>query len=507
MKKNLLAFMAVIIASTLYFYGQKLNVNSDLVKWGEDVKLEDKSSRYDYIGSIDGNDYYAFGYYSSGMMRRFNRVGFMKVKDGVMVAQNNDYIKLPLGSLVATLVLDDELCILYQQENKKADAFELRSIRVDKNTLKQRTDNVLISVDLKKNSNQDIAFFPSSDRKCFAAMLMTREKKSDLMQVRLFYYDSNMNEVWNSGYSSQSDAMITPLAVVPTSHGSIYILSKQTEYEKGEKSKLYTQSETATAPFVIAKITEDNVTEQVIDQSFPCSQARLFEVDENKLFIAFSNRLLLTSVEYNFETEGVVVLPDLKYAQDKQKTYWSIDKIIQLDNGNVVVLATDDYVSIVTDNTIKLSKIYAASNTYYGRNFYILCYNADKAELVYSKMISRAVMSYSNYAIGFGQYENILLFSDENDVYAVYNADRSDNDLSDEVFIESQTMLPGDTRKATGNMVKISENGEVTLTSIVPCKELGLVFSPAISFKSADKTIQINAIKGKSITFGELILK
>ena len=501
----LFAFAAFVAAFCTH--SQELTINSDAVSWGEDIKLADKNTRYDYLGTIGGEDYYAFGYYSTGTKGHFNKVGFLKVKDGVLISQTKDYIKIPRGSLVETMVLKDELCVIYEQTSKKNKVFELKIIKIDKNTLKQKTDEVLISVDLVKKHYHEVALFHSKDKKNHAAMLMTKDNKSDRMSVHLFYYNSNMKEQWNNSYSPSQDVDMTLLNVMPTSDNAIYILSKQEKEKAKEKNRMYNEDETSSSSCIIAKVTENNALELTLDGTFPSRQAKMFEIQPNKLFIAFNNSLNFAAVEYDFDKAICRSLSGLSHKQGKQKTYWSIDKIIQLDNGNVVTLLTDDYVVIVTERINMSLKLYRGLFTYYGRNFNILCFDVDKNKLLYDKYISRAVTSEAQFPIGHGRYENILLFNDKNDVYAVYNAGREDNDLSNEVFLSSQITLPKQSKKATGNMIKIDETGDnVTVTSIVPCKELGLIFSPAISFKSSGKTIQINAISNKTITFGEMLL-
>jgi hypothetical protein len=483
----------------MHIHGQELEINSDLVKWGEDYKAPDKTARYDYIGTIEGTDYYSYGYYTDeGMMRRLNRIGFMRVQNGKVLSESDDYIKLPYLSLVKAMTLKNELCILYEVKNKSDDSFEFRMKKIDKTTFKEQQDTILFRVDLKKKHKQKVLFMPSQTGNNYVALLTSTDKKYDLMTLTLFYYNAEMQEQWQTKYSSKQDFKITPLDVLASDCGKVYMISKKTDDETTEDSKMYYDYELGEAPCLLSIISPNDITEINLPETYPSLQANIFEIDTNRLYIAFSHRKRYASIEYNLESKTSKSFSSFNYAQSKGKTFWTVKKIIKSDNGNIVSLVCDDYEMEIL-NTASQERHF-----FNGRNFYILCHNP-QTDTLYTKMISRAVHSSAFCDIDYGRYEGILFFGYKNNVYAIYNADRNYDDLSNVILLESSPTRTGS--QIVANMIKINEMGQTTLTGLVPYKELGLMFSPAMSFRSDAKTIQINSLKGKHITFGELSLE
>ena len=100
---------------------------SQKIQWGQEYKADDKTSIYDYIGNIEDNNYFAFGYKTTGFLRRFNRIGFMKVNSNNVKSYTDEYIEIPLFSLIGSFTTVNNIAVLYHgiRQNSTKNAFFL----------------------------------------------------------------------------------------------------------------------------------------------------------------------------------------------------------------------------------------------------------------------------------------------------------------------------------------------------------------------------------------------
>ncbi|MDR1846534.1 MAG: hypothetical protein LBR17_00230 [Bacteroidales bacterium] len=491
--------LSVLFASlSMICFGQTIEMKTNLVRWNDKYKI-DNGTRYDYIGTIEEEDFYAFGYYTTtGFQARFNRLGFMKVKDGKVLLYNEDYIKIPRNSLEHVLTTETDIAVIYNNEDDDRDMYQLRCKKIDKNTLKEKTDNVLLEFEKRKNSEQSLMVIPSKNKGNYALLLFASEKKSDKASLRTFYFDRNFELLWQHQYITEQEKVIAPLNVLPNESGSIYVISKVMQEEFYNKKRRNDKEEEYTS-FVIAKLSENNMEEHLIEGKFPCREAEMYEIKSNEIFIACGNRKQFSGITFDISQENIINTSSFEYKLDKEETFWSISQILPLKNENLVVVVEDNYTLITTSTSVP------TSYNYCGRNFYTLCvnpYNNNKP--LYNQMVSRAIGNFSQWKSGGGQYEKPMFFTKGNDLYAIYNADIRDNDYSGEVFTDVNIDVMRSARNVVTNMLHLNETGEAKIVSIFSYKDSDLLFSANISHLRSDGILQIGSIVKKVAVFGEL---
>lgn len=456
---------------------------SQKIQWGQEYKADDKTSIYDYIGNIEDNNYFAFGYKTTGFLRRFNRIGFMKVNSNNVKSYTDEYIEIPLFSLIGSFTTVNNIAVLYQKENKDNDANEVRCKIIDKNTLTENSEKVLLSFNTQRKDDASINVFHSKDKSKIAVSYYNYNRKSEESYLVFTVFDNTLDKLWANQYTTKQEGMVSILDVETTNEGDIYVLSKV----KGEKTKI-----------ILTKINGDELDEKVVSNDLDFNNARLYVINNNTVFIADNSKGKFTGITYNLGNSEITNTVSFEYLKDKG-TYWGIKDIYKLENGNLVTVVEDSYLHIEESTTAP------ATYTYYNRNFYSICVNPNEGKIVYNQLLSKATRYFNRYKTGCGQFESPLYFTVGNDFYAIYNTDKDDNDLAGQLFIETNITFPKGRKSVVTNILKINEQGKPTQITLFGKKETDAMFSANISFEAEKgKIILGRFIDKENINFGTM---
>jgi hypothetical protein len=455
---------------------------SQNVSWGENYKTEDNSSVYNYIGTIGETDYYSFGYKTTGFTRRFNRVGLMAVNKNNVTNYTEEYIDIPLFSLFDIVATDENIAIIYKEETN--DTYEIRCILVDKNTLKEKSDKILLSYKMAKKDSPSVSLFASKDKSKYVLTYFNSNKKEKENYLIINVFDKNLTKLYSTQYRTEADADVSILNIAVANNSDIYVLAKTVS--KTEKERL-----------LLSRITEDERTEKEVGEDFDISDIEMHIINKDKVFIAINNGKGFKGITYDMEQEEVTNTVNFEYVKEKEKLFWYVKDILELENGNLIVVIQDSY-KVIADGT---------SFAFFNRNFYALCVDVNQSSLVYSQLVSKATGFYNHYDVGYGQFETPFFFTKGNDFYAIYNTDKDDNDLCGEAFIETNIILTRKSKAIVANILKLSPNSAPILKNLFFQSEAKQTFSANLSLEKANGEIIIGRRGDKNINFGTLNIK
>lgn len=456
---------------------------SQKIQWGQEYKADDKTSIYDYIGNIEDNSYFAFGYKTTGFLRRFNRIGFMKVNSNNVKSYTDEYIEIPLFSLINSFTTANNIAVLYQQENKDNETNEVKCKIIDKNTLTENSEKVLLSFNIARKDNASVNVFHSKDKSKIAISYYNYNRKTEESYLVFTVFDNTLDKLWANQYTTEQEGLVSILDVETTDDGDIYVLSKA----KGEKTKL-----------ILTKINGEEVVEKVVSNDLNFNNVKLHIINNNTVFIADNTKGKFTGITFNIGNGEITNTVSFEYIKEAG-TYWGIKDIYQLENGNLITVVEDSYVNIQESTTAP------ATYTYYNRNFYSICVNPNDSKIVYNQLLSKATRYFNRYKTGGGQFESPLYFTVGNDFYAIYNADKDDNDLAGQLFIETNITFPKGGKSVVTNQLKIDEQGKPTQITLFGKKETDAMFSANISFEiEKGKIILGRFVDGDNINFGTM---
>jgi hypothetical protein len=494
MKKITLIFAFSIINLTVFLsHATAQNANeahtSQSVKWGEIYTKEDNNSIYDYIGSIDQSQYYSFGYNTIGFsISRFNRLGFMRVENQKVTMYNNDYIQIPKYSLIETFTTGQDIVILYSEENSDEERNEIKCVRVDKNTLKEKSRQRLISFPKGSKDISDVRVLHSKDRSKILIACLNRNRKTNEGSFTLNVYNQDLEKQYTQSYIPKQEGDISLLDVCIDNDGSVFLLSAVRYNDKKAPNR---------AKLSVARLQSEDQVEQMISEDVNVVDAKFLPLEKNKALIAINSGSECKVITYDFEKEDVLNTLSTTYTKSKEKTYWTIDDILRLENGNCVVVVKDAYRLLD----------YSQTNTVcYDRNLYTFCVNPQQGAVVYAQLISKAIAYMHSYDVKKGQFECPFYFTKGNDFYVLYNADKGDDDLCGEVFIKTNITLPQQTRDVVANLIKIGQDGKPILKNLFFYKDDKALFSQNLTSIFSDGSVQVGRMGKKDVEFGLLQL-
>ncbi|MBP1629919.1 MAG: hypothetical protein H6Q15_812 [Bacteroidetes bacterium] len=464
----------------LLFIFISIGVNSQSINWGERIKLKDHSSVYDYIGSIDGTSYYSYGYRATGFMGRFDRIGIMSKKNNNTLNFSPEYIEISYHSLISTFVTEEGIGVVFTEEDGRNDKNEVKCIMIDRNTLKQKSEKVLLSNSLTRKDDASVNFYQSQDKSLFAISYLNNNSKNG-SYFTFDVYDNELKKMWSNKYETEIGGDISFLDIELSNYGEIYILSRHINNKHNKVG--------------ISKITEEERTENSFDIDIEINDAEIKVIDTNKVYIALNDKIKFVGITYDLEQEELTNKVSFEYKKEKG-TYWGIKDILQLENGKLVVVCEDTYVLIVTGRS--------NYNTYYNRNFYAICVNPEIGKIEYNQLISKSTCFTNGWPSEGGQFEKQFYFTKGNNFYAIYNTSRKDDELCGEIFIDPGITFPSSSNKIISNMLTINESGKPKVDILFSQEEDELNFSPNITNEVENGKISIGGFDGKYINFGTL---
>ncbi len=470
-----------IICAMLLSFG----AYSQNIQWGQEYEPGDKSSIYNYIGSIGEEHYFSYGYQTTGFIRRFNRIGFMSVNNNNVKSYAEQYVDIPFLSIISSFTTNSDIAVIYSQENKDKETNEVKCVLIDKTTYAEKSDNVLLSYSHSKKDDPKINIYSSNDKSKYVITYMNVNSKTKQGYFMVNVFDKDLNKLWSNKYSTEIEGSIKILNISPTNDGEVYILSEL----DSDNPKL-----------ILSKVNENEVTEKIVSDKLEFDDTKLHVINNNTVFIGDNSKGKFTGITFDFEKSEITNTVSFEYIKEKG-TYWNLKDIYPLDNGNLVAIVEDAYLQIFEGSNS------AATYTYYNRCFYALCVNPNEGNLVYNQLLSKATRTYNRYRIDKGQFESPLFFTKGNDFYAIYNADKGDNDLCGDVFIETNITFPKGGKDVVTNVLKISPQGTPTQKTLFAQKETKSIFSSNISFEEKIGEIIIGRfVDGDILNFGTMQL-
>jgi hypothetical protein len=440
-----------IICTMLLSFG----AYSQKFSWSQDYEIEDDNSIYEYIGTIEQTHYYSFGYQTTGVLKKFNRIGFMSVKNDKVVKYNKDYTKIPKQSLISAFTTENNIAVLYSEENKHSDQIMCKII--DKTNLVEISDKVLLSYNRVRKEDPKVDIFFSKDKSKCVIGYMNVNSKTNEGYFMIHVFDKDLNNMWSKQFSTKNSGTVSFLNITPTNDGDVYILSN-------------IKSDNDNHKLVITKITENEIEEKVISEDLNFTDAKIRIINPETIFIAGNSNGKFTGITYSINQEMVTNTVSFEYLKSND-TFWDIKDIFTLENGNLVAVVEDNFVLIETSS-------YPYTYTYQNRNFYAFCVNPNESKLVYNQLVSKAVGSFFQHKMnGRGQFEDVFFYTYGNDFYAIYNAEKNTNDLCGKLFIQPNIIFPMMAKSAATKLLKINEQGQSSVEVLYSKKESGHVLS------------------------------
>ena len=475
------------------------SLSAQPLKWSAVHEFNHIGTIGQYIGSVNGKNYFETDYYSYGLLRQLNnrlRLFATDNQNNKIVAQTSKAVKVPSGSLLKMMVLDG--CPYAFYITKK----EVRYKRFNPNTLEETADNLLYTSSSKKGILEG-KIIQSNDKSKIGLILKCETDKKIEINNEIAVFDAKLSRLWKQEIQTTKLNKDNILQIVDNilqyqiaDNGSMYIYYKI--FDKQTKITLITASEKGVSTKTLIDRSEFADIENV-------DNIESYIVDDSTLFIAYSNHLKLKCMKYNVVTGAVMGNVSFDYTIDKT-TYWKIRNISILENGNFVVAVSN------IRNDVYCTRDGGVLCNLYNKNFYAVCIDSNASKIIYSRMISKGI--YSNESGGMTTIDFVVLpmlerplfFAKGNDFYAVYNASSNDDDLSEKIVSEVKvsTSFTKSSDKVVTNCVKISAEGKATKTTLAEYKDKKMVLSPMLSFVNDNGNWVLGFSSKKRICFTNL---
>lgn len=478
-----------------------LVANAQKVQWGDFFKMEDHNkTRCDYLGTIDDLDYYSFGYYvTGGNLGKFNHIGFFSMRDTTNFMECKDYISIPRNSLVFTSTTSNDLAIVYTEKNKedksKTDAV---LVLVDKNSFKEKTHRSLLSFDKKDSQSH----YSSKDGSKHLFVIYHWDKKQKSIEsMTLMVFDKNFNQLYQQEVMNKTNTEMWIRDVNVANNGSAYMLCTYYENKKNKKDK--------TESILLNYVDKDSKYQRIIECEKEIENAVVSPLKDEKVLIAFTDGKEFNSITYSIEESNIVASSSFKMKTSNNKkgkgneeTQWIVTEMLELDNGNVACIVNDIF-SVWVEPAKTPGYLVK-----FDRNFYVICLNPMKNELVYTQLVSRSTKYQNLFNTNRTDYEKPIFFTYNNNVYSIYNTSKKDNDLSEDVYKEAYVTFYGmNTGNIAGNLLKISPEGNAEVKNIIVNKEAKAIISTTMTHEKGNGVIVIGSRGKKDLSMGILNLK
>ncbi|MBQ9312624.1 MAG: hypothetical protein IJ213_06210 [Bacteroidales bacterium] len=486
MKKRLLFFS--LLLSVAFSYGQK-------VQWGDFYTCEDHNkTRFDYMGNIDGKDYYSFGYYvTGGYLGRFNRIGFFSFTDTNNFNERKDFITFPKNSLITTCVTSNEPAFIYEDKNK--DNSQNRDIiisYVDKNSFTQQKTKTLLTFD-KKNTHS----YYSSKNKNYHLFVVYQwdKKKKNIENMSLNVFDKDFNLLWSKDLKNQTVADMWIRDILITDNGEVYTLCSYYENVSDKKDK-------SESLWITYSSKEDNYR-RIIEYNEEIDEAGLCPLKDDMVLVGLITDNEFKTLTFSLRESKVISTSSftLKMSNSEKKkakdqAVWNISDFLTLDNGNVVCIVKDMFSVWVEP---------AKSPGYlekFDRNFYVLCVNPKQKDLVYSQLISRSTKYVVQYRIQRTDYEKPIFYTYNNNVYAIYNTDGKDDEFSGKIHTTPYVEYFNKPKEIVSRILKITPDGKAESENIITYKDAKAMISTTMTHEKEKGKIILGSRGKKDVSMG-----
>ena len=491
-------------------------MNAQQIEWGEYTKTESPNSVCTYEGSIGSERFYSFGYYTTGMVAMFNKVGFVSFDNCQVRSNIKKLIKIPVYSLVSPVVTDKDVAVLYYKRSETdSKQRQLHALSLDKSTFEAVNDTVMFP--LRQADNLEM--ISSDDKTKHLVYYFARENEKTAKNAAdvlvLYMYDRNFNLLWHQKLYNKTSSELTVRDMHIDKEGNFYAVATYWEDERAKDN--YNES------LVLMAAGKDMAYNRIVELNQYVKQAKILPLNENEVFVGLNNETSFTSLVYSYAEGGIKGKTDygLDYIlaktkqnnaaygkQSKEKsaandprrgTHWAVSDILRLENGNVVAVIKDAFMVQISST--------GAMPTYFeftDRNFCVLCINPADNNIVYSQMISRGVKFTTHTGEDGGEYHKPYFFTMGHDFYALYNAFAKEDELSGELIrhakVNFEKKPKGDNRS---RLLKISSDGQdVAVQTILDYKKDKAAFCYSMTGKDDDGNVIVGCKGDKGIRLG-----
>jgi len=221
MKKYLfLSFIAIYSLSN----AQTLEINSNLVRWGDDYPQSTSLMSnivYDYIGSIDDVNYFSY-VKKSGAFKITTSVGFFTEKKGVIINKSKNDFEFPSANKLDVkkiIMADNQIYLIYTKIDGDKIILRKQQINIENFTL--TNDEAIATANYHKKMKSEFSFFASENNESFVVALSPN--------LTLFYFDKTMELKWIKEYRHESKFSYTLTDIIPSVYDEkIYMVGKTT---------------------------------------------------------------------------------------------------------------------------------------------------------------------------------------------------------------------------------------------------------------------------------------
>jgi len=469
------------------------------VSWGTPAKLIESFNTPTriisgkYIGSVNGNDYYA---YYSRHAKFFTTEGFQFVFCKVSntgIQKFTEYTALNYN-LIDVMVINDQIGVIYVTGDKK----EKRNVKIDyynPNTLTKAKTVTLFSFDPVDKYEPYKELLISPDKSQIALVVNGKNPESKRSSIIIKVYNPLLEEIWSENYDFNGDGYPIIGDMLISNSGKLIIHLNIYETEKYKKLISYN----------FVEFTNGNIREINTTQTTPKDliDYKIKAVGEDQYMAVFTEEELINGYMVDFNKEEVNKVISYKVYEG----YWKVDDVLPLSNGNFTIAVANRNLDILeqrNNNGFVNYKFF-----YWNRSICFICFNPNQNEIVYQKYLGREF----NRAQGNrSEFPFITLdpyyFVKDNDVYLIYNTsyDTKDNQSNKKEAPFLMYMTCVSTKKPVAKMATISEDGKLKLQLLFDAKKAKGVFAPQFTHFNSEGEIIMAKFKNKYLSIGKMSL-
>jgi len=491
MKKFLLVILCLTAVWTL---------TAQQVSWGVPFKLKEKIfspntiSAGNYLGTINGSDYYA---------EYTNHAGFLKFDDAVFtfyqtkgnnITKVSDLTELKYDVLDAG-IMDDQISVLHIKGTKT----EKRQIKIDlyNPTTFRKGQTISVFSFQPLNKNPYINFVKSEDQEYNCIVMNGKHPDSGVGTLIIKCYDKKYNEVWThyfdyngSGYPEIGDMILSN-----TGDLVIHFFVYESDKKKSLRSFDFVEFNPTTYEQVTFSVPSKKM--EVVDYKMGQYGS------EHQYLFVYTEEENVTGVKVDFNNDSAGEI----FTNKPYKGYWKVDKIVDLENGKYTVALQNRN---MTEITIRQNNGFT-STTYYwwNRSFQFIGLNSETDEIMYKKMVGRKYNVIQPYYAP-EPYISVtpFYFAKNGELNVVYNTDKKTVDNESNAK-EKPVIIAGfakSTTKPLTKMITISETGKATVKTLFDEKTTKLTFLSRFTHLNDNDELIIALGKKKKMMVGKMKL-
>lgn len=481
MKK--ITFFYLLVLSSLFLNAQDLS-------WSPYIKTNNYNEVVECIGSEDKNNYFISSTSQDNLFYKKMKIYLFKTNASNEFVLNSLNYDFGDAEIIKTKIKNNRINVFIKEYKSKTYTvdlyvFDLKSLNKIDNESKR-----LFEIDVDRGDKLILYYSESKDGNKYSLNYLALDRKTEkgYLYMNVFEYDNT--PFWTNRFESDFEGSLSVYDFHLKNNGELSLYTSN-EIPINKKKSNYN----------IAIITTDEYgkrnTEFSIPVEYKISSLKYYILDNNIVFLASKSEddEYINTYKLDLEQRDIISSNRFKIHNRENEEYtWTISKLHQLDNGNLVIPIENKFTFLYIQNNV-------TSYSYTNSNLSFIIIDPVDNQVVYKTFIPRAMNFYTNRKLKHGYFETPYYFIDGNDFYAIYNNIKKFEDLNGNGAYSTPRIKTKGSSKIETIVLKIDETGTPKIEKLFTKKKDKKIFSAYTSFFNKDNELIISEGNTKGFSF------